>query len=270
MSTPFADYGGLCAADEESADLLVARAQEIAQAEKVDYLELRHRRCKLYPGFLPKSLYVGFTCDLGPDSDANLKKLPRDTRYMIRKADKAGLELRSGLADQMDAFYELFATNWRKFGTPVFSREWLETLATDFHDSIDLKLAYHQGRPVAGVLSLFFGNTVFPHYAGASGDANHLAANNFIYWELMKDAVARGCRRFDFGRSKQGTGAYQFKSSWNMQVDTLDYQTLLVKRKEAPNFSPTNPKFEAATRLWSKMPLKATTWLGPKVVRWFP
>jgi FemAB-related protein (PEP-CTERM system-associated) len=269
ISIPFADYGGVCAADRESADALIEAAKQIAISEKVDFLELRHRTCELRADFYSKSLYVGFTSELGTNPEAMLAKLPRDTRYMIRKGEKAGLELRAGV-EQMDSFYELFAANWRRFGTPVLSRQWLQTLATEFQDTIDLKLAYHEGKAVAGVLSFVFGDTVFPHYAGASADANRLAANNFIYWELMKDAVYKGLRRFDFGRSKRGTGAYQFKSSWNMQADTLDYQVFLVRRKDAPNFSPTNPKFEMAARMWSKLPLPATTWLGPKVVRWFP
>lgn len=269
MSTPFADYGGTCAEDQESSDALIEHAKQMARTENVNFLELRHRKCELRREFSHRSLYVGFTASLTSDPEAMLKRLPRDTRYMLRKAEKANLELRSGL-EQLPGFYRLFAANWRRLGTPVFSPRWLETLAEEFHDSIDLKLAYHQGRPVAGVLSLTFRDTLFPHYAGACPDAGRLAVNNFIYWELMKDAAGKGLRRFDFGRSKRGTGAYQFKSSWNMQVDTLDYQVFLVRQKDEPNFSPTNPKFEMATRLWSLMPLNATTWLGPKVVRWFP
>lgn len=269
MSTPFADYGGLCASDKESADALVERAKEIAIAEQVDFLELRHRQAEPRPEFKQKDLYVGFSCELDPNPEAQLKKFPRDTRYMIRKAEKGGLELKPGL-DQLDRFYEMFAMNWRRFGTPVFARSWLYVLAEEFRESIDLTLVYHNGQAVSGVLSLFSSDTVFPHYAGARPEANRLAANNCMYWHLMKEGVRRGLRRFDFGRSKRGTGAFEFKSSWNMQVDTLDYQTFLVRRKEAPNFSPTNPKFELATRLWSRFPLKATTWLGPRVVRWFP
>ena len=123
---------------------------------------------------------------------------------------------------------------------------------------------------VAGVLSFVFGNTIFPHYCGASAEANSLAANNFLYWELMKSAINQGLRGFDFGRSKKNTGAYQFKSAWNMQVHPLEYQVCMIKRRSPPNFSPANPKFALAANLWSRMPLKATTWLGPHVVRWFP
>jgi FemAB-related protein (PEP-CTERM system-associated) len=270
MSTPFADYGGVCAEDNASAEALVKRAQELALEERVGFLELRQRVGKLHPGFISRDLYVGFTCDLNADLETNFNNLPRDTRYMIRKGEKAGLELRSGVDEQLDAFYRLFAISWRRFGTPVVSRKWLEVLTSEFRDCIDLKLVYHKGRAVAGVLSLFFGDTVFPHYSGASDDSGRLSANNFMYWQLMKDACNRGMRHFDFGRSKRNTGAYQFKSSWNMKIATLDYETFLVRRKDAPNFTPVNPKFQMATQLWSRMPLPMTTWLGPRVVRWFP
>jgi hypothetical protein len=86
----------------------------------------------------------------------------------------------------------------------------------------------------------------------------------------MKNAINRGVRWFDFGRSKKNTGAYQFKSTWNMQVDSLQYQIRMIERKDPPNFTPANPKFALAANLWSRMPLQATTWLGPHIVRWFP
>jgi len=269
ISTPFADYGGICVEDEESADALAAHAVETGVAEKIDFLELRHKTGKPRPEFHIKDLYVSFATELAAEPETQFKRLPRDTRYMIRKGEKAGLELRSGL-EQLPEFYELFTLNWHRFGTPVFSRQWLETLVHEFQGSADLTMALANGRPVAGVFSFLFRNTLFPHYSGASPDANALAANNFIYWGLMKSAINQGLRRFDFGRSKKGTGAHQFKSAWNMQVDPLEYQVSMIRRRSPPNFSPANPRFALAANLWSRMPLKATTWLGPHVVRWFP
>lgn len=269
ISSPFADYGGVCAADESTADALVTRAREIGLTERVDFLELRHKVGKIHPDFYLREQYVSFDSELAADPDVQLKSLPRDTRYMIRKAEKAGLELRPGL-DQLPEFYELFAQNWRRLGTPVLSREWLETLVQEFGGSADLVMARHNGRAVAGVFSFVFSNNLFPHYSGAASDANSLAANNFIYWELIKRSIQQGVRRFDFGRSKKDTGAYRFKSTWNMQVHPLEYEVCMIKRKTQPNFSPTNPKFALASNLWSRMPLKASTWLGPRIVRWFP
>jgi FemAB-related protein (PEP-CTERM system-associated) len=270
ISTPFADYGGTCAEDDATALALINRAKEIAAREEVDLLELRHRRSTLFPGFIHKSLYVNFSGPIDSDSKAGFAKLPRDTRYMIRKGEKAGLRFSSGVDGQLSSFYSLFAERWQRFGTPVFSRKWLEILIEEFGDSIDLKLIFHQNRAVAAVFSIYFGDTIFAHYAGAAEDANRLSANNLMYWELMKDAAAHGMRRFDFGRSKVGTGAYQFKCSWNMEPAILDYQIHLARRKTLPDFSPLNPKFQLAAKVWSRLPASAASWLGPKVVRWFP
>jgi FemAB-related protein (PEP-CTERM system-associated) len=269
ISSPFADYGGVCAEDDQSADALVRRAGEIGLVEKVDFLELRHKTAKPRAEFYNRDLYVSFATDLADQHEVQLKRLPRDTRYMIRKGEKAGLEVCCGL-EQLPEFYEMFARNWRRLGTPVLSRRWLEALVEEFQGAAELVMARSNGRPVAGVFSFVFRNTLFPHYSGASSDANNLAASNFIYWELMKRAIDQGIQHFDFGRSKTNTGAYHFKSTWNMQINPLEYQICMLKRKNPPNFSPTNPKFALASRLWRRMPLPATTWLGPHIVRWFP
>ncbi len=269
VSSPFADYGGVLAADEATWQALVARAVDIGSAERVGFIELRHKEASPHPGFYQRDLYVGFEAELRPEVESQLRSLPRDTRYMIRKAQKAGLEARYGL-DQLSEFYHLFTLNWRRLGTPVLPREWLQRLAHEFQTEADLVIARLHGRPVAGVFSFVFANTLFPHYCGASPEANVLAANNFIYWELMRRSIEQGVRRFDFGRSKKNTGAYQFKTSWNTEIRPLQYQVAMVRRKTAPNFSPANPKFAVASKLWSYMPLQASTWLGPRVVRWFP
>jgi len=41
-----------------------------------------------------------------------------------------------------------------------------------------------------------------------------MAANDFKYWDLMRRACERGVRVFDYGRSKRGTGSFDFKKNW--------------------------------------------------------
>jgi len=268
-SVPFGVYGGVCAADNESRRALLDHAAESARSAGVDFLELRERKSEPLAGFVQNPLYVTFTTDLSANHDANLKKLPRDTRYMIRKAEKAGLRVQHGM-DQLPQFFDIFAANYQRHGTPVFPMRWLENLHAEFGDKMDLLMIRKDDAPVAGVISFFFRDTVLPFYSGAGPDAPRLAANNALYWELMKFAADAGYRKFDYGRSKQGTGSYDFKAQWNMTVEPLDYQILLVRRKTAPNFSPKNPKFERAARLWNRLPLWLTKQVGPHVVRWFP
>jgi FemAB-related protein (PEP-CTERM system-associated) len=268
-SVPFGVYGGVCAADEESRRALLDHAAESARSAGVDFLELRERKSEPLEGFVQNPLYVTFTTELFENHEANMKKLPRDTRYMVRKAERAGLRAQHGM-DQLGEFFDLFAANLQRHGTPAFPRRWLENLHAEFGDKMDLLVIRKDDVPVAGVISFLFRDTILPYYAGAGPEAPRLAANNALYWELMKWAVDAGLRKFDFGRSKLGTGSYDFKAQWNMTVEPLDYQILLVRRKTAPNFSPKNPKFERATRVWSRLPLWLTKQIGPRVVRWFP
>ena len=268
IAAPLGVYGGICAADAESDEALLEHVKRLAESEQVDYLELRNRSGELLDGFHPNDLYVTFTTQL-TNSDANMKGLPKGTRYMIRKGEKANLTSRIGY-DQLGAFYDLFANSMRRLGTPVFPPQLFKNIAEEFGDLSHLMVVYHGEMPVSGMLSFLFNGVSMPYYMGASPEAPALAANNFLYWRLMEDATERGMKSFDFGRSKRGTGVYDFKSKWNTKIEPLKYQVYLVRRKTAPNFSPVNPKFQVATRVWQKLPLWLTRQVGPHVVRWFP
>lgn len=269
MSTPFAVYGGVAAADQESYSALLTYAKDQARKQNVDYLELRNRAGELEPGFHLKTRYVTFTCELSRNPEENLKRLPKDTRYMIRKGQKSGLIIRRGI-ESLSEFCELQAISLRRLGTPVFPKELLTNLVREFAGQIELFMVYSGDKAVAGVLTFLFNDTVLPFYSGAAPEAQPLAANNFLYWELMKWAGEQGYRHFDFGRSKRETGAYFFKSQWNMTLNPLPYQIFLVNKKALPDFSPANPAFEKATKIWGHLPLWLTKQVGPRVVRWFP
>ena len=269
ISTPLAVYGGIASSDEETYLALLDHAKAMAHEQQVQYLELRNHTGKIEPGFHANPRYVTFRCELSDEPDANLKRLPRDTRYMIRKAQKAGLTVRHG-TELSKEFYDLMALSLRRHGTPMFPESLFMGLIEELPGQIDVLIVYANEKPVSGVFTFMFGDTVLPYYAGASPEAPKLAANNLMYWELMRWAAEKGFRRFDFGRSKTGTGAYSFKTQWNMTPFPLPYQVLLVRKKTAPDFSPANPRFAKAVKLWSHLPLWFTKHAGPHVVRWFP
>jgi hypothetical protein len=50
----------------------------------------------------------------------------------------------------------------------------------------------------------------------------------------------------------------------------LPYEVLLVNRKELPNFSPANPRFEIAIQAWRRLPLPLTRTLSRFVFPLFP
>jgi FemAB-related protein (PEP-CTERM system-associated) len=269
ISTPFAVYGGPCADSESVEKALRQRAVEMAGQERVQYLELRERKPIADSGFLTKDLYVTFDLEL-PKTAAELQRIfPRDTRYMIRKAEKNGLQ---ALVDRqhLETFYDIYSRSFHNLGTPVFPKRLFKIVFEEFGDQCELLTVWHQEKALAAVLSFRYKDWILPYFGGALLEGRQFAANNFMYWEVMKRALEMGIRYFDFGRSKLGSGSYTFKTSWNMRERPLPYQFALAGRKTVPNFSPANPKFKLAISVWRSMPFAVTKVLGPAVVHLFP
>jgi FemAB-related protein (PEP-CTERM system-associated) len=265
VSLPFGVYGGPAASDGDAANALVERAADIARACGAEHLELRDRIARR-PEWPQQDLYVTFRKTLLPEVDANLQAIPRKQRAMVRKGIKNGL--RSEIDATVDRFFALYADNMHRHGTPPFPRSLFERLREVFADDCEVLIVVDSaGRAVSGVLSFYFRDEVLPYYAGDIVAARDLAANDFKYWELMRRACERGLRVFDFGRSKRGTGSFDFKHNWGFEPEALHYEYCLLKRDTVPQNNPLNPKYRALVALWRRLPRPLVNALGPHVVR---
>ena len=141
-------------------------------------------------------------------------------------------------------------------------------MKAEFGDDCEVKPVQDpQGQAVSSVLSFYFRQEVLPYYAGDLPAARALAANDFKYWELMRRAGERGLKRFDFGRSKQGTGSYAFKKNWGFEPTPLHYEYCLYQRDSVPQHNPSNARYQQLISLWRRLPQGLANWLGPHVVR---
>jgi FemAB-related protein (PEP-CTERM system-associated) len=269
ISTPFAVYGGPCADDEDTAGELRRAACQLAREKQVQYLELRQRDPISNSTFHTRDLYYTFDLEFPQTPEQLQHQFPRDTRYMIRKAEKSGLRAVLDTA-HLSKFYDVFTHSYHQLGTPVFAKRFFEIILQEFGDKSELTTVWHEEKVVAAVLSFRFRDWILPYYGGSLIESRKLAANNFMYWEVMKHGMQTGARFFDFGRSKLGSGAYAFKTQWNMRRRALPYQFFLVRRRTVPNFSPANPKFNLSISLWKSMPVGVARMIGPRVIRWFP
>ena len=129
----------------------------------------------------------------------------------------------------------------------------------------DILTVRHRGRAVASVLSLYLGDTVYPYWGGGTEAARALRANDRMYHALMEHARARGIARFDFGRSKAGTGAAAFKKNWGFEGRPLAY----ARRGEGEGRSvnPLNPKYRLMVEGWKRLPLPLANLVGPFLSR---
>jgi len=268
VSAPLAVSGGICADDPETGLALLTHAQTLARQMGVRYLELRHQDPV---GDMPiKNLYVTFQREISSDPEKNMAAIPRKQRRMIRQGEKHGLSAEIGGEEFLKDFYHIYAHSVRNLGTPVFPLRLFAHLLQEFGPACRILAVLREGEMLAAVMTFFFRERVMPYYGGALRNAFQYAVNDFMYWSLMCYAGERGYKIFDFGRSKKGTGSYDFKRHWGFEPTPLPYQYYLVRQKRMPDLNPQNPRFSLAIQLWKGMPLWLARWLGPKVVRFFP
>jgi len=264
-SLPFCVYGGAAVTDQAATPLLHAAARLVARRLGASHLELRNRVAKTLD-WPRQELYVTFRKALLPDVEANMAAVPRKQRAMVRKGIKN--RLATELDTSTDRFFALYADNVRRHGTPGLPQRYFDALAQVFgRDCEILTVVDPSGMPISSVLSFYFRDEVLPYYAGDHVRARELAANDFKYWELMRLACARGSRVFDFGRSKRGTGSFDFKKNWGFEATPLHYEFCMFKGSAIPQNNPLNPKFRVLVALWKRLPIGLANAIGPHIVR---
>lgn len=265
ISNAFCVYGGIAASNPAAVQALADAAAALGERLAADYVELRSAEAAV-PGWAVKDgTYATFRRPLSAKDDDNLKAIPRKKRADVRKAIKA--DLRVDVSGDLDAFYRIYAESVRNLGTPVFAKRYLAAVKAEFGDQCEIAVVHGPEGPAAALTSFYFRDQVLPYYGGGASAARQLHAYDYLYWTLMQRAAARGVRLFDFGRSKRGTGAFDYKTYWGFEPTPLAYQYYLVRSRDVPDVNPLNPKYRLMVAAWRKLPLPAANMLGPFLSR---
>jgi CelD/BcsL family acetyltransferase involved in cellulose biosynthesis len=88
-----------------------------------------------------------------------------------------------------------------------------------------------------------------------------------MYYALMLHARARGCTRFDFGRSKVGTGPYNYKKNWGFEPQPLTYGVWTADGAPTRDINPLSAKYRLQVALWKRMPLPLANMIGPWIAK---
>lgn len=268
VSNGFAVGGGVLAHDAATGDALAAAAWALAGRLRCPTLELRGGSVPAGDWQVDTDSYLGFARALAADDEAELSAVPRKQRAELRKALAQDLPVTVGRdAVAARTHYAVYAESVRNLGTPVFPARLFRSVLQHFGESADILTVRSDGAAVASVLSLYFKGTVYPYWGGGTPAARTLRANDAMYFALMRHARMRDCMRFDFGRSKVGTGPAAFKKNWGFDGVPLPY----VKRAapgEAPReINPLNPRYTRKVEAWKKLPLWIANRVGPLLAK---
>ncbi len=178
--------------------------------------------------------------------DDVLAGMNQQWRRNIKKAAKAGVEVRVGTKDDLEAFHELYVhTAGRDGFTPRplgYFRTMLEALGAEEDDRIRLYLAEHEGDVVAATLAIRVGGHVWYSYGASSSEKRDVRGSNAIQWRMMQDAIAAGADVYDLRgitdtldaddphigliQFKVGTGgeAVEYAGEWDLPLNGAIYQ----------------------------------------------
>lgn len=267
VSSGFAVEGGALALSDTTAKRLCRIATEVAQRQSCASVEVRG-------GVVPdgwdiqSESHCGFAGPLAEDDEAQLLAIPRKQRAEVRKGLKNELKVTVGtLEKDRSAHYTCYAESVRNLGTPVFPRSLFDAVLCNFGEDADILTVWEGSRPVASVLSLYHMGAVMPYWGGGVWDARHLRANEVMYYQLMCHARSKGCIRFDFGRSKTGSGPYNFKKNWGFEPEPLTYASWTAPGAEKRDVDPTSASYQRKIELWKNLPLSLANRLGPVIAR---
>lgn len=267
VSSGFGVGGGAISDDREVALALANAATEMATRAACASVELRG-------GAIPdgwqitSDSHANFIADLAEDDEAQLLAIPRKQRADVRKSLNGELTVTVGRCDKERAdHYAIYAESVRNLGTPVFPKPLFDAMLETFGDDADILTVRHDGVAISSVLSFYHGGTVMPYWGGGLFAARSLKANERMYYELMLHARRRGMARFDFGRSKTGSGPYRYKKNWGFEPEPMTYGSWSSDPANARNVDPTDASYVKKIALWKKLPLPIANRLGPLIAR---
>lgn len=268
VSMPFFMTAGVVADDDATSRALVERARGLAAETRSDLLLIRQYAGAI-EGLSRDDSKAAFHVALDPDPDRVFAGFPSQVRRQIRKAKREGLEAAWG-PDTLSGFYDVYATNMRDLGVPVLDLGFYRRILERFPDEAGVFVVRHGDVPVAGQFFFVHRDRMILANAGSLRRALRLRPNYLLYWESIRHACTRGLSVCDFGRSPRGTGPFEFKAQWRGEEKA--YTTYFADRsgEARAKVDADTGRYGLARRVWRRLPVGLTKWLGPRIVRSIP
>lgn len=257
----YAPRGPVCDFDDkETFCALVEAAKE--EGKKYNAYELKidkdvpddneeYRAIALSQGFRLKGKTINFEdfqcrCVIrillgGRSEDEVFAAFHSDHRRKIRIAMKNNVEIKIHGSEMAETFYQIMKETCERDGFELRSAAYFAKILDVFGDKARLYMAYYEGEPIAGAISVLWGDKVWYFYGASSNSNRKVMPNYLLQWEMIKWAIEEGCKIYDF-RGVAGVidennplfGLYRFKHRFDgTYIEFMGEMDLITKPSAA-------------------------------------
>jgi hypothetical protein len=243
VAMPFADHCDLLVDSPHQRDgLLAALAAEVAAGRR-KYVELRPLHPLLMDAdagsaFHQSASYSFHALDLRPGLDQVYRGFHKScVQRKIERAGRESLAVDCGRSEELlQHFYGLLLLTRRRHQIPPQPISWFRSLIRRFEDDLLIWIAFKDNRPIAGIVTIAFRNTVIYKYGCSDSGYHSLGGMPTLFWHAIRYASERGAEVFDMGRSDaDNRGLISFKEHWGAATSSIAYYQC---RNSAPAHGP--------------------------------
>jgi lipid II:glycine glycyltransferase (peptidoglycan interpeptide bridge formation enzyme) len=175
--------------------------------------------------------------DLQPTEEEMLARMKQKTRYNVRLAEKKGVTVRVGTADDLPMLYKMYAETSVRDGFVIrdegyYMAVWKSfmsndaSLITNYQLPITIPLiAEVDHEPIAGLFLFMFAGRAYYVYGMSREIHREKMPTYLLQWEAMKRAKSAGCAVYDlwgapetFDETDSMWGVYRFKEGLGGRV----------------------------------------------------
>jgi len=158
--------------------------------------------------------------DLTKSEDELLQAMHQKTRYNIRLAEKKGVKIMEVGANRFEEFWQLLVSSGDRDKFNLHGRSYYQAMLKLANDFVKLFFAEYQGKPLAGSLVTFFGDSATYIHGGSSDKNREIMAPYALHWQIIKQAKQLGYKYYDFHGvdAAKWPGVTRFKMGFGGQV----------------------------------------------------
>lgn len=158
----------------------------------------------------------------GKTEDEVFKNFHQKTRYNIRLAGKKKVTVKEGTREDLKEFHKIMVVTGKRDGFIIRPLEYFERMYDCLgKEHMKLLMAYYEGKPISGVITINYGNKQWYLYGASSNEHRNLMPNYLLQWEMIKLAIQNKCDIYDLrgvpGIPDDSNGLYRFKKGFGAE-----------------------------------------------------